>query len=644
MSALQAFTQVDPPGAFTQAVLAAERRRRSDISDRAKVTAHSIGRVAVGVSGDDVGGVVRRRHLVFPSQALESSHSSPRGRALLAPPAADKVPRMVADREYLAVDPTVSSDVAAAVQAALAKAGPRVAKQGSQSRGRPRASVVTDPPAHLRRTWYDTFDWRLHKANLTLQRIESGRSNPGTPGRLVLASTGDAATPDVTVSLADGGPAEIRAARPFDSVVPPGAIRNLLEPIVEMRALSTIVTLRTVVRTYRVRNEDEKTVARVVVEHEVGDPVGGIGCRVSVVACRGYDAEAAATARVVAKVPGIAVADQSMFAQAVSAIGRSPGDYSSKLDIALTVGMPTTYAIRRVMRALLDAAERNVPGVLADTDTEFLHDLRVAIRRGRSTLKIQGISLPAAQTDAATTALKWLGDVTTPTRDLDVYVLGLDNLAAEVAAPGWDASQLDPFRDFLATHRAKEQAALVRTLRSARAKRAFGAWATVSSGGDSDDGSLGPPIESVARAAVARAFKRVVKAGSVIDAGSAPAQLHGLRKRCKELRYTLEIFAALHDPLAQRALVDDLKKLQDCLGEFQDTEVQQHAIRRFATQMLAEHAGKPATVEAVMAMGRLADRLGERQVVARNTFASLFDRFAGPIPRAHLAALYEGAA
>jgi CHAD domain-containing protein len=557
---------------------------------------------------------------------------------LLALLTADKVPRMVADREYLAVDAAVSGDVASALRAALAKAGSRGAKQG-----RRQGSVVTEAPAHLRRTWYDTFDWRLHKANLTLQRIESGRSNAATPGRLVLASTSDSRTADLTVSLADGGTGEVRAAQPIDALVPPGAMRSHLEPIVEMRALSRIVTLRTVVRTYRVLNEDEKTVARVVVEHEVGDPVGGIGCRVSVVACRGYDAEAVATAQVVAKVPGIAVADQSMFAQAVSAIGRSPGDYSSKLDIALTVGMPTAYAIRRVMRALLDAAERNVPGVLADTDTEFLHDLRVAIRRGRSTLKIDGIALPAAPADAATVALKWLGDVTTPTRDLDVYVLGLDNLAAEVATPGWDAAQLDPFRDFLATHRAKEQAALVRTLRTARAKRAFGAWAAVGTGGDSDDGLVGPPIESVARAAVARAFKRVIKVGGVIAASSAPGQLHGLRKRCKELRYTLEIFAALHDPVAQRALIDDLKKLQDCLGEFQDTEVQQHAIRAFATQMLAE-SSHPATVEAVMAMGRLADRLGERQVLARDTFASLFDRFAGPLPRAHLVALYEGAA
>jgi CHAD domain-containing protein len=566
---------------------------------------------------------------------------------------------LVAAREFIATDSAADSalaDVALAVQTALAKAAGRATKHGAES------SVAAEPLTYLRRTWFDTFDWRLDKANLTLERIATGRSKVAG-GRLVLAShggTGGTLTSELVGPAPAGAPGSVRAAFPFDSVVPPGPMRSRLEPIVEMRALSPIVTLRTVVRTFRIRNDDGKTVARVVVEHAMGDQIGdpgdpgdpgGVGCWVLVVACRGYDAEAAATARVIAKLPGLAPTETSMFARAVSAIGRAPGDYSSKLDIALTVGMPTSYAMRRIMRALLDAAQRNVPGVLADTDSEFLHDLRVAIRRGRSALKVPGAALPAVQAEAAGVALKWLGDLTTPTRDLDVYLLGLDDLASEVSTPGWAVSQLGPFRDLLAARRAKEQAALVRSLRTVRARRSFDAWAAVSTGGEPDDprdataaASVGPAIESVAKAAVVRAFKRVIKAGSGIDPSSPPTDLHGLRKRCKELRYTLEIFAALHDPVAQRALVDDLKKLQDCLGEFQDTDVQQRAIRQFAAQMLADDASNPATVEAVMAMGRLADRLGERQVIARNTFATLFDRFAGPLPRAHLAALYERAA
>ncbi len=173
------------------------------------------------------------------------------------------------------------------------------------------------------------------------------------------------------------------------------------------------------------------------------------------------------------------------------------------------------------MRALLDAAQRNLPGVLADTDSEFLHDLRVAIRRGRSTLKVPGAALPTAQSAAAGAALKWLGDLTTPTRDLDVYLLGLDDLANEVATPGWAVSQLGPFRDFLAARRAKEQAALARSLRTVRSRRAFDAWAAVSTGGEPDDAHettttepVATAIESVATAAVQRAFKRVIKAGT----------------------------------------------------------------------------------------------------------------------------------
>jgi CHAD domain-containing protein len=535
---------------------------------------------------------------------------------------------LVADREYVAADGT--ADVDRAVQKALARAAGRPGKH---------AGIVAEPASTVRRTWFDTFDWRLHRAGFALQRIE--RSKAAGILRLTLA-TGD----DVLTAAA---PPEVhpaaRVAYPLDTVVPAGPMRSILEPVVEMRALLPVATQRFVVCSYRVINDDEKTVARVVIEHPAGAGLGkssSTGSRVSIVTSRGYSTEAAATARIIAKVPGLTPSHQSMLAQALTATGRSAGDYSSKLDIALSRAMPTEYAVRRIMRALLDAAQRNLPGVVAGTDTEFLHDLRVAVRRGRSALKVTAGALPVDQADAAGVALKWLGDLTTPTRDLDVYLLGLDELATEVTAPGWNAAQLGPFRDFLVAAQAAEQAVLVRSLRSVRAKRAFAAWAAVATGGDppASDVANESRVESVARSAVTRAFKRVIKVGAAINAESPASDLHDLRKRCKELRYSLEIFGSLHNAVAQRALIDDLKKLQDCLGEFQDTEVQQHAIRTFAAQMLAADTSNAATVEAVMAMGRLADRLGERQIVARGTFALLFERFAGPRPRAHLDALY----
>ena len=46
--------------------------------------------------------------------------------------------------------------------------------------------------------------------------------------------------------------------------------------------------------------------------------------------------------------------------------------------------MPAPVAVARLLLRLLDTCESNVDGVLRDIDTEFLHDLRVAVRRTRS--------------------------------------------------------------------------------------------------------------------------------------------------------------------------------------------------------------------------------------------------------------------
>ncbi len=98
------------------------------------------------------------------------------------------------------------------------------------------------------------------------------------------------------------------------------------------------------------------------------------------------------------------------------------------------------------------------------------------------------------------------------------------------------------------------------------------------------------------------AFAKTVRRGAAITAESPAETLHDLRKRCKELRYALEFFAPLHDRAAQAKVVGELKRLQDCLGEFQDTEVQVGEIRALATAMLA--AGEAPAVT-LLAMGEV---------------------------------------
>ena len=69
---------------------------------------------------------------------------------------------------------------------------------------------------------------------------------------------------------------------------------------------------------------------------------------------------------------------------------------------------------------------------------------------------------------------KWLGDLTTPVRDLDVYLLELDTMAARLTSA--DPRDLDPFRSFLVRHRAAERRRLVRGLRSRRFEQLMSDW------------------------------------------------------------------------------------------------------------------------------------------------------------------------
>ncbi len=87
-----------------------------------------------------------------------------------------------------------------------------------------------------------------------------------------------------------------------------------------------------------------------------------------------------------------------------------------------------------IYQALLDNINRNIPGVLADWDTEFLHDLRVAIRRTRSGLSLVKKVLPDAVVARFKRDFGLLGSLTGPTRDLDVYLLNRGRLFEPTAA------------------------------------------------------------------------------------------------------------------------------------------------------------------------------------------------------------------
>jgi len=488
----------------------------------------------------------------------------------------------------------------------------------------PRFTVAPDGRARtLRLTWLDTFDWRLHQAGLTLRHSTGSRVSDytltGDDGEEITASATGLRWPALAGEL------------------PAGPLRARLEPVTSPRALLPAARASSTMRQLRVLNADDKTIAWLTVNDLAltGPGATDLPPRLSVTAVRGYQAQTDRIVRCLAAAAGVTPAAASPLDDVLSAAGRHPGDYSGKIDVKLTAEMPARCALEEVLLRLLGTLEANVPGTIRDTDTEFLHDLRVAVRRTRSAVKLCGDVLPAGVPEAFSGEFKWLGDVTTPIRDLDVYLLGYPGMAAGLLAA--TPAELEPFHEHLAQHRQVEQRELVRALRSRRFLDLTRAWRK--------ELAAPAPRRGITAAALAadrigRAHRKVLKRGAAITPDSPPESLHDLRKRCKELRYLLEFFASLHDPAIHQQAVRDLKGLQDCLGEYQDCQVQQHEIRMFAAQMMTE-PDVPAT--ALLAMGELASKIARRERRARREFAGRFADFASPASQHRFRALTSGA-
>ncbi len=495
------------------------------------------------------------------------------------------------------------------VSRAFSKEGP-VDAEAVAAALRPTFTVTAGAEQTVSHTWLDTFDWRLHSAGISLQFADGG---------------------PLVLQLPDG----VRLQAPRAGLkwpaqandLPVGPLRDALAPLIAPRALMPVVTVRSTSQEARVLDAEEKTVARLRTE-SVDDGTSELRIQ----PLRGYDAEADRIARLLTRVDGFSAVSATPYDLALTHASRSPAN-GSRPSVKLQPETSAAVAIAEMLTEFAAAIEENVPGTIASIDTEFLHDLRVAVRRTRSILKLVGDVLPDQLAERFAPDFKWLGDLTTPVRDLDVYLLELDPMAARLTSA--DPGDLDPFRSFLVKHRSAERRRLVRGLRSKRFHNLLSDWrAELVEVAAHTDG--GPTVAMLAHRRITQAYRNAVRRGKRIDEDSPSEDVHALRKRCKELRYLLEVFRPVCDNTPHRALLKELKSLQDTLGDFQDGEVQREAVREFAAAMMEQGAAPPKTL---LAMGEMAAQLDAHQLNARAALAGRLQPFLADENRARVKAL-----
>ena len=491
------------------------------------------------------------------------------------------------------------------------------------------AEIVAEPPRFTDRVYLDTFDGRLHAAGLTLWR-------PATEDGGVTLTLEEAHGPPRTVRALPS-----RRDRIVAGDLAAGAVRDRLLAVIDQRALLPHVRVRSRDHPLGVRDTDGKTVVRVVVEQPAlvrpKRPSASLGCRVRIVGVLGYPRAFTRVRKWLDADLGLTPAPTAVVAEATAAAGLPVAGVSSTVGVALDPAMRADHASILICRRLADIVEANLPGACADIDAEFLHDLRVAVRRTRSVLKeITGI-LPPAGTERARADLRWIQEITGPTRDLDVQLESWPTVVWTVSPTM--TGDLGGLHDLLARHRAAEFALMRRRLRGQRFDRAWRAWRELLDQPPSTDtGGNGMPIREAAGRRIAAVHRGIVRRGSAIDDTSAPGAIHDLRKRGKELRYLLELFADLWPVDAVKPLVSTLKGLQDVLGRFQDDEVQIRSLRGLEPEL----AVLPGGTDSLIALGLVIDGLAEDQRRARNAFAERFAPFAAARTRKLVAAAFGG--
>jgi CHAD domain-containing protein len=305
----------------------------------------------------------------------------------------------------------------------------------------------------------------------------------------------------------------------------------------------------------------------------------------------------------------------------------------AKVDVPLAYDQRADAAAAAVLRRLLGVIKDNIDGSISGEDPEHLHQLRIAVRRSRTVQRQLKHALAPEELPGFRAEFRWLQQATGDARDLDVYLEDLDGLREML--PEAMRADLNPLVPVLAHSRLTARAEMTRALRSVRAANLFEDWDRVLEGLVAlpleDRPAAAQPIGTVAGARIRKAYKRIVRMGRAIDAGSPPAAYHDLRKKGKELRYLLELFGVkLFDEEAVTPLVRSLKGLQDVLGRHQDREIQIAMLRASA----AEVAELPGGGSACMAMGTLVGHLRADEQAARDEFGVRFADLAAKPQRA----------
>lgn len=305
-------------------------------------------------------------------------------------------------------------------------------------------------------------------------------------------------------------------------------------------------------------------------------------------------------------------------------VGVSDDLYSAKPSIELPLQATVKTSAMTIISTFLGVARRNEEGLVADHDSEFLHDYRVSLRKVRSVLSLFKGGFSDEETNRLKTEFAELMQRTNTLRDLDVYLLDQKNyynMVPTTTHQGLDVLFAGLRKTRKAEHKkvtkfvsGKKYATQIKTL-----QQLFVKGSNLKNGENSEKNGrvFGCQL-------ILKRYSKVCKIARSIDKNTEDEVVHQLRIHCKKLRYLMEFFTPFFPEAELKSLIKSLKQLQDNLGRFNDYSVQQLFLKKILTS--EDHkSGKGLMV--AESIGALTAMLYRLQCKERNLVVKNFSRF-----------------
>lgn len=232
--------------------------------------------------------------------------------------------------------------------------------------------------------------------------------------------------------------------------------------------------------------------------------------------------------------------------------------------------------IQNKLLELLDIIEINrIDYINKPYSDEYLHQIRVSIRKIRAICSLMERYFQDDYANQCKKSFSIIAKYTNEARDIDVHLQNLDSYKQILQNKDDD---LNTLKEYLL----KQQELQIQSLKAFFQSEKC-VYILVKFKSYLCSHNLIKPektnINDNLKETVLKIYGKIIKKGIKLKTQSENKKFHKLRVEFKKIRYLIELLKPLYDVEIYDKILNDFKKVQDILGQFNDYEVQQKKLR-----------------------------------------------------------------